>query len=338
MKHSTSQRLLVFINLLIYIAGLFAFTYAGMTFARAIERPYGLSPGYQKLIHNDPNVKISFSDISPSVWEETPVEYLTVIAVKEDILGLYDPQLTFSLDPHYIMPGTLRIFSYRDYKEQKKVGYYLLDSPSEVPNLTSAQAIAPPELEIINGIGEDSGLYDGNKNYIINLTSMETMGPEIYIDGNPGEVDRWSRTLQGHGYQMETKEKADLGEALIQFLGGFNRISIFLYLTLILYILLLFGILTGEISAGRHAKIHSIYGGQGIPLFFSLHRDLTASLLGNVLIFIGFFFIATKHLIFESINPAGFAVFTIWHMALFTGASVIFHRLGFNIAIRRGRT
>ncbi len=90
-------------------------------------------------------------------------------------------------------------------------------------------------------------------------------------------------------------------------------------------------------SAGRHAKIHSIYGGQGIPLFFSLHRDLTASLLGNVLIFIGFFFIATKHLIFESINPAGFAVFTIWHMALFTGASVIFHRLGFNIAIRRGR-
>lgn len=328
MKYSTSQKILVFISVLIFIAGLFAFTYATKAYTRSIERPFGLSNSYRRLFHPDPNISLSFSDLSSLNWQGRHDIPLTLISVQEDKIGLYDPQLYFSLDLHYIQAGTLRVFSMRDYIERKKVGYYLLKDPSDLPDLPKAQAKAGQDLEIINGIAEDSALYDKNKPYIINLTSMETIGPEIFIDGDPTEVAKWSRVLQQQGYQLGTTEKVELGEVFMVFLGRFNRVSIFLYLTIVFYILLLIAITAVELSGRRYAKIHSVCGGKGATLFFILHRDWIAGLIATGLIFTLFFSIGTRQQLFESISPAGFAWYTLSHIGAVTVASFLFHQVG----------
>lgn len=335
MKYSISQRIMVIISVLIYIAGLFAFTYAAGAFAQTIERPFGLSPGYRRLFHSNPNVSLSFSDLSSLNWEESPAVPITLISVQDENLGLYDPQLYFSLDPHYIQAGTLRVFSMQDYTERKKVGYYFLEEPSDLPNLPAAQAKAAPDLEIINGIGEDSTLFDQTKAFIINLTSMETIGPELFIDGEPTEVAKWSSALQELGYQIGTKDKVELGDVFILLLGRFNRVSIFLYLTSVFYILLLIGITAVELSGRRNAKVHTVCGGQGATLFFILHREWVAGLLGTGLIFILFFLIGTRQQLFASIKPAGFAWYTLWHVGAVTGASLLFHQVGLKMTQRR---
>ena len=334
MNRTKSQWLIVCLSILVYISSLFSFTYAAMTLHGTKDLPFGLHATYRHF-QSASHFPLTFADIAPAGWDEQLPARITLISVKHNLLGLYDPALYFSRDLHYIQPGMLRGFSDTDYRAGNKVAYYMLENPSDIPDLVRAQVNAPEGLKIINGLGEDSGLYTEQTDYVVNMTSMEDIGNEVYLEGEREEVLMWSKGLEKQGFQLADKGKTALSDALVVFLSRFNRVSIFLYLSVLLYFLLFISIAMTELSAAGYVRMHHVFGGQGVSLFRVLHRELIFSVLLTALSFMSFFFIGRARGMFEYIELSGFVGYTFGHLAVVAGCPLFFHRVSLKLLQRR---
>lgn len=301
MNYKKQSIICAIISGLIFVTIIISVGYSVGTGKFASDTPYGLSVKYIKLIKTN-NAKVKYSDII-DLNEDKKITIVSEYK-NQNYLGFYDPQLYFYDQKMINAVGVTRYFSESDYINEAKTGV-LVTNTDLFLGFSSIPSVSTPLIEeCIFNINTLSSLYKKDIKYIINLTSLDSMGDVIYMDSESiNELQSVKEKLLDKGYEIEQREELSLVESIILACARNFRALVLFIPAIALYPIFLFSCTMYFINNRRILKIHKLHGGNIKAIFWNCGKEFMCL---NIILTLIVSFVAYHYL-----NKLQFIYFTI---------------------------